>query len=47
MIKENQRTLNYINIALDAILIFLSMPIAYGARFLLFPFDERGIILPY
>ena len=47
MIKENQRTLNYINIALDAILIFLSMPIAYGARFLLFPFDERGITLPY
>lgn len=47
MIKENQRTLNYINIALDAILIFLSMPMAYMARFLLFPFDERGITLPY
>lgn len=47
MIKENQRTLNSINIALDAILIFLSMPVAYAARFLLFPFDDRGITLPY
>lgn len=47
MIKENQRTLNYINIALDAFLILLCMPIAYGARFLLFPFDERGFTLPY
>lgn len=47
MIKENQRTLNYINIALDALIIFLCMPIAYGARIVLFPFDDQGITLPY
>lgn len=47
MIKENQRTLNYINIILDILLIVLSMPIAYGARFLLFPFEEHGYTLPY
>ena len=47
MIKENQRTLNYINVILDALLIFLCMPIAYWARFFLFPFDDRGITLRY
>lgn len=47
MIKENQRTLNYINIALDALLIFLCMPITYLLRTRLFPFDDSGITLPY
>lgn len=47
MIKENQRTLNSINIALDALIIFLCMPIAYGTRIIFFPFDDQGITLPY
>ena len=47
MIKENQRTLNHINIALDALLIFLCMPVTYLLRTSLFPFDDTGITLPY
>ncbi|MBM6896603.1 undecaprenyl-phosphate glucose phosphotransferase [Pseudoflavonifractor capillosus] len=47
MIKENQRTLNYINVALDALLIILCMPVAYVIRVHFFPFDPRGITLPY
>ena len=47
MIKENQRALNYINVFLDALLIVLSMLLAYVTRFFFFPFDERGFSLSY
>lgn len=33
MIKENQRALNSVNILLDALILFLSMPVAFYARF--------------
>ena len=35
MIKENQRTLNYINVLLDALILFLAMPLAFAFRFYL------------
>ncbi len=36
MIKENQKTLNYINILLDAFILFISMPASFWIRFHLF-----------
>ena len=41
MIKENQKTLNYINIILDAIILFISMPISFWTRFHLF---DNGVV---
>lgn len=41
MIKENQKTLNYINIILDALILFISMPVSFWTRFHLF---NNGII---
>lgn len=33
MIKENQRTLNSINVLLDALILFIAMPVAFYIRF--------------
>ena len=41
MIKENQRALNSVNILLDALILFLSMPVAFYARFYIL---HNGII---
>lgn len=35
MIRENQRLLNHLNMALDALLVFLSLPLGFWARFCL------------
>lgn len=40
MIKENQRLLNRLNVLSDAVIVFLSMPLAFFVRFYIF----RGII---
>ena len=37
MIRENQRFLNHLNMGLDAVLVFLSLPLAFWLRFNLFP----------
>ena len=39
MIRENQRFLNHLNMGLDAVLVFLSLPLAFWLRFNLF-WDE-------
>lgn len=43
MIKENQQLLNSLNILIEGIIIFLSMPIAYGLRLYL----NDGVALAY
>ena len=35
MIRENQRLLNHLNMALDALLVFLSLPLGFWVRFCL------------
>ncbi len=37
MIRENQRFLNHLNMVLDALLVFLSLPASFWLRFTLFP----------
>lgn len=37
MIRENQRLLNHLNMALDMLLVFVSLPAAFWLRFTLFP----------
>ena len=33
MIKENQRMLNYLNVLLDGLIVFLAMPVSFWIRF--------------
>lgn len=35
MIKENQRTLNSINVLVDALILFIAMPVSFYIRFYL------------
>ena len=37
MIRENQRFLNHLNMGLDALLVFFSLPAAFWLRFNVFP----------
>ena len=37
MIRENQRLLNHLNMLLDGMLVFLSLPVGFWARFYLLP----------
>ena len=41
MIKENQRTLNSINVLLDALILFIAMPVSFYIRFYIL---HNGII---
>lgn len=47
MIRENQRTLNYINGLTDGLTLFLAMLLAYWIRFVLFQGEAGHIGLPY
>ncbi len=46
MIRENQRLLNHLNMALDALMVFLSLPLGFWVRFNLFP-GEPSVPLRY
>lgn len=43
MIKENQKILNRVNILLDGLVVFLSLPLAFWVRFYLLPGGEISI----
>lgn len=47
MIRENQKLFNQLNIALDGLLLFFSMPLAYWFRFTFFPATEHRLPFPW
>ena len=47
MIRENQKFFNQLNILLDGLLLFFSMPLAYWFRFTFFPATEHRLPFPW
>ncbi|MBQ7895615.1 MAG: undecaprenyl-phosphate glucose phosphotransferase [Oscillospiraceae bacterium] len=47
MIKENQKLLNKLNTAIDGLMIFVSMPLAYWIRFTFFGATEHRLAFDY